>query len=117
MVHPAIHSQITLFHVIPHIFVCPMLNAPFPTMVDTEDTGRTVKTAITMAHVKVVIHQIHTVKNPIDGHKTIAAGVLHPQHLAILGLNHFFQIVAHVRTVKHRPGIVSFPIHTSLQMD
>ena len=85
-------------------------------MVDAEDTGKTVKTAITMAHVKVVIHEINAVKNPINGHKSIAAGVLHPQHLAILGLNHFFQIVAHVRTVKHRPGIVfNFQIRTSMQ--
>ena len=82
------------------------LNAPFPTMVDTEDTGRTVKTAITMAHVKVVIHEINAVKNPIDGHKAIAAGGVHPQHLAVLSLHHFFQIVAHVRTMKHRPGVI-----------
>lgn len=106
VVHPAIHSQIAMFHVIPHIFVRPMLNASFPTMVDAEDTGRTVKTAVTMAHVKVVIHQVHTVKYPIDGHKSIAAGILHPQHLAILGLDHFFQIVAHVRTVKQCPWVI-----------
>ena len=101
MVHPAIHSQIALFHVIPQIFVRPMLNASFPTMVDAEDAGQTVKAAVTMAHVKVVIHEINAVKNPIDGHKTIAAGIVHPQHLAILSLHHFFQIVAHVRAVKH----------------
>lgn len=59
-----------------------------------------------MAHVKVVIHEINAVKNPIDGHKTIAAGVLHPQHLAILSLNHFFQIVAHVRAVKQCPWVI-----------
>ena len=116
MVHPAIHSQIALFHVIPHIFVRPMLNASFPTMVDAEDAGRTVKTAVTMAHVKVVIHEINAVKHPINGHKSIAAGIIHPQHLAILSLNHFFQVVAHVRTVKHRPWtIFIFQINTSLQ--
>ena len=117
MMHPAIHSQIALFHVIPHIFVCPMLNASFPTMVDAEDTGRTVKTAVTMAHVKVVIHEINAVKHPIDGHKSIAAGIIHPQHLAILSLHHFFQIVAHVCAVKHRPEtIFIFQIRTSLQV-
>ena len=116
VMHPAIHSQIALFHVIPHIFVRPMLDSSFPTMVDAEDAGRTVKTAVTMGHVKIVIYQVHTVKYPINGHKSIAAGISHPKHLAILSLHHFFQIVTHVRTVKHCPGtIFIFQINTSLK--
>ena len=117
VMHPAIHSQIALFHVIPHIFVRPMLDSSFPTMVDAEDAGRTVKTAVTMGHVKIVIYQVRTVKYPINGHKSIAAGISHPKHLAILSLHHFFQIVTHVRTVKHCPGtIFIFQINTSLKV-
>ena len=83
-------------------------------MVNAEDAGRTVKTAVTMGHVKIVIYQVHTVKYPINGHKSIAAGIVHPQHLAILSLHHFFQIVTQVRTVKHCPGtIFIFQINTS----
>lgn len=62
VMNPAVKPQITSLHVIVHILIRPVLDSPLSAIIDAEKPGGTAKAAEAVAHVKIVVHRIYTVK-------------------------------------------------------
>lgn len=65
---------------------------------------------------KIIVHQIYAIKDPVNSHQSVTTGTFYPQHLTIFCFYDFFQIFTHVRTVKYFPWVIHISqTHTPLK--